>query len=318
MLTTMIIGKKIAQARKHKNLSQVQLALQLSISSQAVGKWERGESMPDILTFNRLAEILEVDLNYFSENFPSHVVQDQTDQTIVEPTEDRPTEEMAVERKMIQSIREPVRKPGWNMSQGNWVDADFSGLSNIREQFSSSNINNCLFIGSDLTGLLLKDNNVVRSDFSNADLSESQIVSSSILSCQFNHCSLRESHLSASYIKGCDFIGADFSGMEINACSWQKNITTGAIWNRIAFKNSAFTDVVFEGALMDCSFDSCEFARVTFQNVTLTDTFFKCKSLKKIRFIECKADRITYAFLKNGKANMSGIELFTPEGGTVL
>jgi transcriptional regulator with XRE-family HTH domain len=41
------------------------------ISAQAVGKWERGESMPDIITLNHLAEILGVDLNYFSENFPS-------------------------------------------------------------------------------------------------------------------------------------------------------------------------------------------------------------------------------------------------------
>ncbi|MDD4716424.1 MAG: helix-turn-helix transcriptional regulator [Oscillospiraceae bacterium] len=56
--------------RKEKGLSQAQLAGRLSVSSQAVGKWERGESMPDIIMFNRLAEILEVDLNYFSENFP--------------------------------------------------------------------------------------------------------------------------------------------------------------------------------------------------------------------------------------------------------
>ena len=53
MLTTMIIGKKIAEARKKIRISQAQLAERLFISSQAVGKWERGESMPDIITFNR-------------------------------------------------------------------------------------------------------------------------------------------------------------------------------------------------------------------------------------------------------------------------
>ena len=59
------IGNKITEARKKINISQAQLAQRLFISSQAVGKWERGESMPDIITLNRLAEILGVDLNYF-------------------------------------------------------------------------------------------------------------------------------------------------------------------------------------------------------------------------------------------------------------
>ena len=63
-METKMIGNKIAEARKKLNISQAQLAEQLFISAQAVGKWERGESMPDIITFNRLAKILGVDLNY--------------------------------------------------------------------------------------------------------------------------------------------------------------------------------------------------------------------------------------------------------------
>src|SRR6185437_11469839 len=70
-MDTKMIGSKIAKARKNKNMSQAHLAQLLFISPQAVGKWERGESIPDIVTMNRLAEILEVDLNYFSENFQS-------------------------------------------------------------------------------------------------------------------------------------------------------------------------------------------------------------------------------------------------------
>ena len=78
MLNTKMIGNKIAEARKKINISQAQLAERLFISSQAVGKWERGESMPDIITFNRLAEILGVDLNYFSENFQSAATENST------------------------------------------------------------------------------------------------------------------------------------------------------------------------------------------------------------------------------------------------
>ena len=70
------VGKKIAEARKRLNLSQSLLAQKLFISPQAVGKWERGESMPDISTFNNLAIILGVDLNYFSNDFQSLSVKD--------------------------------------------------------------------------------------------------------------------------------------------------------------------------------------------------------------------------------------------------
>jgi len=65
MLNSKSIGNKIAEARKKINLSQAELAQQVSISPQAVGKWERGESMPDITSLNRLAEIFGVDLNFF-------------------------------------------------------------------------------------------------------------------------------------------------------------------------------------------------------------------------------------------------------------
>ena len=44
------------------------------------------------------------------------------------------------------------------MSSGNWIDADFSGLKNLQEKFSSSNMKNCKFIGSELSGLILKSN----------------------------------------------------------------------------------------------------------------------------------------------------------------
>ena len=38
-----IIGKKIKTLRKNKNMTQEQLAEVLSISSQAVSKWENGD-----------------------------------------------------------------------------------------------------------------------------------------------------------------------------------------------------------------------------------------------------------------------------------
>ncbi|MGE5421696.1 MAG: helix-turn-helix domain-containing protein [Ignavibacteriales bacterium] len=298
MLTSIMIGNKISEARKENSLSQAQLAGQLSISSQAVGKWERGESMPDIITFNRLAEILGVDLNYFSEGFQSAITEkvsaDSSEQSAELPSEKQ------------------EKKPGWDMSKGNWMDADFSGLKNLHEKFGSSNMQRCLFIGSEMSRLLLKSNNVDSCDFSNSDISNSSIQSSNIINSLFRSCSLQEAAFSSSHIKGCDFSGADFTGAVIKSCALLKNSMAGAIWDRTAFYSTQFNDMVFDGTLKDCSFENCAFSKVTFQNATLIDTFFKNKSLKRIRFIDCKTDKITYSFLKSGKADMSGITLLTP------
>lgn len=301
MLTSIMIGNKILEARKEKNLSQAQLAQQLSVSSQAVGKWERGESMPDIITFNRLAEILGVDLNYFSESFQSASIEKASADASLEP-----------EPSAGLPSGKPGKRLGWDMSCGNWVDADFSGLKNLQEKFSSSNMQKCLFIGSDMSGLLLKSNHIDNCDFSASDISSSRIQGSNIVNSLFRNTSLKEAEFSGSHIKGCDLSGADFSGAVIKSSALLKNSMAGAVWNRTAFYASHFADIVFDGTLEDCSFENCEFTRVTFQHATLIDTFFKNKSLKRIRFIDCQADKMTYAFLKNGKADLTGITLFTP------
>ncbi|NNU33542.1 hypothetical protein HK413_04180 [Mucilaginibacter sp. S1162] len=76
-----------------------------------------------------------------------------------------------------------------------------------------------------------------------------------------------------------------------------------------AFNGSHMDDMVFEGSLNDCAFENCGFLRVTFQNATLVNTFFKNSKLKSIKFINCQADRMTYEFLKSGKADLGGITL---------
>lgn len=60
MLNTAKIGGLIAHLRKERDLTQVELADALNVSHQAVSKWERGESMPDIGTLPLLAHKLDV------------------------------------------------------------------------------------------------------------------------------------------------------------------------------------------------------------------------------------------------------------------
>ena len=339
MLNSKSIGNKITTARKKVNLSQAELAQQVSISSQAVGKWERGESMPDITTLNRLAEILGVDLNYFSDSFQSV----EAEMKPIEPIE-KQSDELPASTKS--------KKSSWDMSKFNLVDSDFSGLKNLHEKFSSSNMQRCLFIGSNMSGLLLNSNNVdgcdftysdisnsqiQRSnlgnnifkscslketefsksninacDFSDSDISNSQIQSSNLGNNIFKNCSLKEAEFSKSSIGDCDFSDADFTKTAFKSSNFGKNTIANANWNSTSFIEMQIQDIVFEGALDGCFFENCTFYGVKFQNATLTNMFFKNnKKFKRVQFIDCKVDKITYAFLKSNQADLTGITLLS-------
>ena len=61
-----LIGKQIANGRKNKGLSQVSLAEMLCVTPQAVSKWERGASLPDIFMLAKISDIFDVyDIGYF-------------------------------------------------------------------------------------------------------------------------------------------------------------------------------------------------------------------------------------------------------------
>ena len=57
------IGRNIATFRKRMGWTQVELAEKLNYSDKAVSKWERGESVPDVLTLADLADAVGVTVN---------------------------------------------------------------------------------------------------------------------------------------------------------------------------------------------------------------------------------------------------------------
>ena len=57
------IGKFIAECRKQKNLTQMQLAEKLGITDKAISKWERGIAMPDTSIMLELCDILGISVN---------------------------------------------------------------------------------------------------------------------------------------------------------------------------------------------------------------------------------------------------------------
>lgn len=66
----MFLNKKIREARLEKNMTQKDLALELTnkgrkTSNTAIANWESGLNSPDVDTLQLICEILEKDGNYF-------------------------------------------------------------------------------------------------------------------------------------------------------------------------------------------------------------------------------------------------------------
>jgi transcriptional regulator with XRE-family HTH domain len=59
----MIVGKIIKEIRENAGLSQEQFAEKLTISRQAVSKWERGVALPDIENILYISELFNVSLD---------------------------------------------------------------------------------------------------------------------------------------------------------------------------------------------------------------------------------------------------------------
>ncbi len=57
------IGERIQLLRKTKGLTQNELGDRLHISFQAVSKWERGETLPDVAILPSLSDVLETTID---------------------------------------------------------------------------------------------------------------------------------------------------------------------------------------------------------------------------------------------------------------
>lgn len=63
MIDTNSLGKKIADARHAKGITQRELAKAVGVTAQAVSKWERGSACPDIAILDEIADTLGVSVS---------------------------------------------------------------------------------------------------------------------------------------------------------------------------------------------------------------------------------------------------------------
>lgn len=53
-------SSRLSMFRQNKNMTQEELAGRMGVTPQALSKWERGHSLPDILLLKELCRILEI------------------------------------------------------------------------------------------------------------------------------------------------------------------------------------------------------------------------------------------------------------------
>lgn len=292
-----IIGNKIAKARKEINMSQAQLAQRLFISPQAVGKWERGESIPDIITFNRLAEILGVDLNYFSENFQS---------TATETTSAEPLVKQSVqEADDFQSS--PGRQVLINLTAVNLQESDFAGVTLHKGKFKASPMRGANFAGADLTGSSFEAIDAREANFDDANLTDCNFSATDLEDASFRKSILLRTTLSMSG-QGAKFTDVNLIDVKLSKTDLRRTTFENCIFNNVDFNNCDLRGFRFDGqTFIGVRFDKSALNDVSFRGATLKNVSFTLPfsvtnksyiAMKTISFDGATMDKLTYAALK--------------------
>lgn len=306
-----ILGSKITRARKEKNMSQAQLAQLLFISPQAVGKWERGESIPDIVTINQLAEILGVDLNYFSETFPSVDNGDAAKPAAAtgEPAEQEDT-------TLSQLSEQPLLT---NFSGSNLADTDFSGVTAHRRKFSGSALRGSDFSGADLTGSSFSGSDVGEANFDGANLTDCKLSAINLAGASFNKTILVRTEFSKSDLANAKFMDAKLVDTKLTMSDLTKTIFENCLFEGVDFTYSDLRGVCLDGqTFTGVKFNKTALNGTTFNGATLVNVSFRpqfaltnkyYKAIKTICFDNAKMDKLTYAALKGIGADLLKVTL---------
>jgi uncharacterized protein YjbI with pentapeptide repeats len=270
------------------------LAQRVAISAQAVGKWERGESMPDIATFSRLAVILGVDMNYFA-------------YIKVEPTETIKDYEVSKEEigtfKNNATVRQYLRFDAMDLSNN-----DFAGVTMLKSRFKVCTLTNANFQGADLSGSIFEVLEAQNANFDKANLTDCIFSIAEFQGASFDKSILKRTTFTLSG-KGATFSNAkfddvtfdtvDLEGTNFQNCKFFG--TTFRLCGMVGMNltNNSFIDVVFE----KCSLENLSFEGSTLNNVTfisrwsITNKYYK--KLTTIKFKGAIMDKVTYAMFQN-------------------
>ncbi|MGO4291263.1 pentapeptide repeat-containing protein [Chitinophaga sp. RAB17] len=296
-MDTKVIGGKIAQARKSLNMSQAKLAQHLFISPQAVGKWERGESMPDITTFNRLAEILGVDLNHFSEG--------------IQPVANQVAPDQSPVKQSIQEVGNlpgsPERQVRIDLTAINLQESDFAGVILHKGKFKASPLCGANFAGADLTGSSFEIIDASEASFDGANLTDCNFSVTDLTNASFHKSILVRTTLSMSG-QGAKFTDVNLVDVRISKTDLRKAVFENCIFNNVDFNSCDLRGFSFDGqTFIGVRFNKSALNDVSFRGATLRNVSFTLPfsvtnksylAMKTICFDGATMDKLTYVALK--------------------
>lgn len=299
-----MIGNKIAGARKKINMSQAALAGHVFVSPQAVGKWERGESMPDIITLNQLTKILNVDLNYFSENLSSLNTLNEAEQ-------------ITSEVKRLTDSPQPQLLT--NFSGNDLAKTDFAGVIAHNLKFNGSNLHGSDFSGADLTGSTFLGSDIREAIFNGANLTDCSLSASDLTAANFDQSIFVRTKFYASALEGAKISNTKLTDVKLSKTDLRKTVFENCIFEgvdfdysdlrRLSLDSQTFTGVLFHNAaLNETTFKGATFKNISFRSTfALTNKYYK--AIKTICFEGATMDKLTYASLKGLGADLSKVIL---------
>ena len=298
-----MIGSKIAIARKKVNMTQAQLAGLLFISPQAIGKWERGESVPDIIAVNRLAEILDVDLNYFSENFQSAAEQTAS-KTSTNPISE--VEQTVEEASNFPGA--PERQLPVHLTAVNLEGSDFASVVLHQGKFKASPLRGADFTGADLTGATFDVSDAREANFDGANLTDCTFSITDLTDASFHKSILVRTDFNKSTLGGTKFTDVELIAAKLTMIDLRKTIFEHCVFNGVDFKYSDLRGMHFEGhTFVGVQFDKSALNDASFAGATLRNVSFRLpfsvtnksyRAFKTVCFDGATMDKLTYAGLK--------------------
>ena len=129
------VGANIARLRRERGLTQAELAERINYSDKAVSKWERSESLPDVLTLINLADVLGTDLNTLTGCGPEAPAPAPISEPRTEPTPAPPAEPETPVKKRHTADRGVIQKLSsilvWVVALFLYMVLDAFGVKNL-------------------------------------------------------------------------------------------------------------------------------------------------------------------------------------------
>lgn len=316
MLTKEFIGKQINIARRMCGLSQKKLADIVMMSPQSVSKWERGDSLPDVIMLCDIAAALNKPVTFFlgldkSESFQA-VQSDAPHDAFLETEREQDAE---FNREEVIPFAENGKRTDADMPE------DIAPVEKTAVRDSD--------VKRDKIVKAYDRTKWKNENFTNADFSEYTVKGAEFEGCNFENVNLIKAVLSEIKFKTADMRGTDFSETLFSSSQFEKCAVFKGKMLRTQYYGSRFTNCSINDTAIsfadfgldtvkDCEFlnlgisgvifEKCRLENIRFINVDFDKVFFKLCRLKNVQFSSCRMDRASYNLLKGMGANLDGLE----------